>query len=151
MVVAVDSNTPAYSRDLFKTWDISKKALNTFIDIVLLANFTAPHHTSFWNMRYTRKWAFKAYAVIFSLGSNGSCLLKPAVLKRDGTDVVTSSACAATSGNWVSPYDGVPTTLASDLDIVGPLWGFASLMILIILQGSPCSTQGGASKPLSNI
>jgi hypothetical protein len=40
------------------------------------------------------------------------------VLKRDGTNVVTNSACTATSGNWVSPYDGVATTLASDLDIV---------------------------------
>ena len=44
--------------------------------------------------------------------------LYPAVLKRDGTNVVTDSSCAAISGNWVSPYDNVPTTLASDLDIV---------------------------------
>ena len=42
-----------------------------------------------------------------------------AVLKRDGTNVVTDSACKALSGNWVSPYDNVTTTLASDLDIVG--------------------------------
>jgi len=41
-----------------------------------------------------------------------------AVLKRDGTSVVTDSACASTSGHWVSPYDNVATTLASDLDIV---------------------------------
>lgn len=47
-------------------------------------------------------------------------LRAPAVLKRDGTDVVTDSACKATSGNWVSPYDDVATTLASDLDIVSP-------------------------------
>lgn len=40
------------------------------------------------------------------------------MLKRDGTNVVTDSACKSTSGNWVSPYDGVATTLASDLDIV---------------------------------
>ncbi|KAF5331818.1 hypothetical protein D9611_008900 [Ephemerocybe angulata] len=39
------------------------------------------------------------------------------VLKRDGTNVVTDTSCAATSGNWVSPYDNVATTLASDLDI----------------------------------
>ena len=46
------------------------------------------------------------------------CLIvSPAVLKRDGTNVVTDSSCKATSGNWVSPYDGVATTLASDLDI----------------------------------
>ncbi|KAH9475455.1 putative secreted protein [Psilocybe cubensis] len=40
-----------------------------------------------------------------------------AVLKRDGTNVVVGSNCAATSGSWVSPYDNVPTNLASDLDI----------------------------------
>ncbi|KAJ7690330.1 hypothetical protein B0H17DRAFT_591010 [Mycena rosella] len=71
LTVAVDSNVPAYSRDLFKTWDII----------------------------------------------SGTCDTRETVLKRDGTDVVTNTACAATSGNWVSPYDGVATTLASDLDI----------------------------------
>ncbi|KAF9476126.1 hypothetical protein BDN70DRAFT_882839 [Pholiota conissans] len=71
LVVAVDSNSPAYSRDLFKTWDII----------------------------------------------SGTCDTRETVLKRDGTNVVTNSACTATSGNWVSPYDGVATTLASDLDI----------------------------------
>jgi hypothetical protein len=48
-------------------------------------------------------------------------LLSPcttAVLKRDGTNVVTDGSCSVTSGNWVSPYDNVPTSLASDLDIV---------------------------------
>jgi hypothetical protein len=44
-----------------------------------------------------------------------------AVLKRDGTNVVTDSSCAATSGHWVSPYDNVATNLASDLDIVSDL------------------------------
>ncbi|KAF7314732.1 hypothetical protein MKEN_00947200 [Mycena kentingensis (nom. inval.)] len=71
LVVAADSNSPAYDRDLFKTWDII----------------------------------------------SGTCDTRETVLKRDGTNVVTSTACAATSGNWVSPYDGVPTTLSSDLDI----------------------------------
>ncbi|KAJ7069294.1 hypothetical protein C8F01DRAFT_1245503 [Mycena amicta] len=71
LVVAVDSNVPAYSRSLFKTWDII----------------------------------------------SGTCDTRETVLKRDGTNVVTNSACSATSGNWVSPYDGVATTLASDLDI----------------------------------
>ncbi|KAF8203363.1 hypothetical protein BJ912DRAFT_1053329 [Pholiota molesta] len=71
LVVAVDSNSPAYARDLFKTWDTI----------------------------------------------SGTCDTRETVLKRDGTNVVTNSACTATSGNWVSPYDGVPTTLASDLDI----------------------------------
>jgi len=39
------------------------------------------------------------------------------VLKRDGTNVVTNSACAATSGTWKSPYDGATWTQASDIDI----------------------------------
>lgn len=59
---------------------------------------------------------------IRSVPCNGYSALSPlvaiAVLKRDGTNVVTDSACKATSGNWVSPYDNVATTLASDLDIV---------------------------------
>ncbi|KAF9466707.1 hypothetical protein BDZ94DRAFT_1250572 [Collybia nuda] len=71
LTVAAESNSPAYDRTLFKTWDII----------------------------------------------SGTCDTRETVLKRDGTNVVTSSACAATSGNWVSPYDGVATTLASDLDI----------------------------------
>jgi hypothetical protein len=28
------------------------------------------------------------------------------VLKRDGTNVTTNSACSATAGSWYSPYDG---------------------------------------------
>jgi len=39
------------------------------------------------------------------------------VLKRDGTNVVTDDACKATSGTWVSPYDGGSWTAASDVDI----------------------------------
>ena len=39
-------------------------------------------------------------------------------MKRDGTNVVTNSNCSPVSGHWVSPYDNVPTSLASDLDIV---------------------------------
>ena len=37
---------------------------------------------------------------------SGTCNTRETVLKRDGTNVVTSSACAATSGSWYSPYDG---------------------------------------------
>lgn len=48
---------------------------------------------------------------------SGSCNTREQVLKRDGTNVVTSSACAATSGTWVSPYDGATWTAASDVDI----------------------------------
>ena len=40
-----------------------------------------------------------------------------AVLKRDGTNVVTNTACNAVSGNWFSPYDDVTTTDSSSFDI----------------------------------
>ncbi|MEV6343700.1 HNH endonuclease family protein [Actinoplanes sp. NPDC051851] len=48
---------------------------------------------------------------------SGTCNTRETVLKRDGTSVVVSSACAATSGSWYSPYDGETWTAASDLDI----------------------------------
>jgi len=48
---------------------------------------------------------------------SGSCNTREAVLKRDGTNVVTDSSCAATSGRWFSPYDGATWTAASDVDI----------------------------------
>jgi hypothetical protein len=48
---------------------------------------------------------------------SGTCNTRETVLKRDGTSVVVSSACAATSGSWYSPYDGATWTAASDLDI----------------------------------
>ncbi|TVY25486.1 putative secreted protein, partial [Lachnellula hyalina] len=48
---------------------------------------------------------------------SGTCNTREEVLKRDGTSVVTSSACASTSGSWLSPYDGATWTAASDLDI----------------------------------
>ncbi|ONI82312.1 hypothetical protein ALI22I_40035 [Saccharothrix sp. ALI-22-I] len=48
---------------------------------------------------------------------SGSCNTRETVLKRDGTNVVTDSSCAATSGRWFSPYDGATWTLASDVDI----------------------------------
>ncbi|MEV4173823.1 HNH endonuclease family protein [Nonomuraea sp. NPDC049709] len=48
---------------------------------------------------------------------SGSCDTREQVLKRDGTNVVTSSSCAATSGRWYSPYDGATWTAASDVDI----------------------------------
>ncbi|KXN89533.1 hypothetical protein AN958_05559 [Leucoagaricus sp. SymC.cos] len=71
LTIADPSNSPAYSRDRFKTWDII----------------------------------------------SGNCDTRETVLKRDGMDVVTDSSCKAISGHWVSPYDGVATDLASDLDI----------------------------------
>ena len=66
---------------------------------------------------------------------SGNCNTRETMLKRDGTNVVQSSSCAATSGTWVSPYDGATwyirflcsftpenpnsfvRTAASDLDI----------------------------------
>jgi hypothetical protein len=48
---------------------------------------------------------------------SGSCNTRETVLKRDGTNVVTDSSCAATSGRWYSPYDGATWTAASDVDI----------------------------------
>jgi hypothetical protein len=47
----------------------------------------------------------------------GTCNTREQVLKRDGTNVVTDSSCAATSGRWYSPYDGATWTAASDVDI----------------------------------
>jgi uncharacterized protein DUF1524 len=48
---------------------------------------------------------------------SGSCDTRETVLKRDGTNVVTNSSCAATSGNWYSPYDGATWHASSDVDI----------------------------------
>ncbi|EDQ99675.1 uncharacterized protein LACBIDRAFT_316199 [Laccaria bicolor S238N-H82] len=56
--------------------------------------------------------AFKLWDTI-----SGKCDTRETVLIRDGTNVVTDSACTATSGDWVSPYDGVSTTVASSFDI----------------------------------
>ncbi|QFZ23764.1 HNH endonuclease family protein [Saccharothrix syringae] len=48
---------------------------------------------------------------------SGTCNTREQVLKRDGTNVVTDSSCAATSGRWYSPYDGATWGAASDVDI----------------------------------
>ncbi len=48
---------------------------------------------------------------------SGACNTREQVLKRDGTNVVVDSSCAATSGTWRSPYDGATWTAASDVDI----------------------------------
>ncbi|KAJ5649156.1 uncharacterized protein N7484_002879 [Penicillium longicatenatum] len=48
---------------------------------------------------------------------SGTCDTREVVLKRDGSGVVQSSSCAATSGTWYSPYDGATWTQASDVDI----------------------------------
>lgn len=51
------------------------------------------------------------------LTDTGACNTREVVLARDGTNVVQSSTCAATSGTWKSPYDGATWTAASDVDI----------------------------------
>ncbi|KAJ5344038.1 hypothetical protein MYU51_016787 [Penicillium brevicompactum] len=48
---------------------------------------------------------------------SGTCNTREVVLARDGTNVVQSSSCAATSGSWYSPYDGATWSAASDVDI----------------------------------
>lgn len=48
---------------------------------------------------------------------SGTCNTRETVLKRDGSNVVTNSSCAATSGSWYSPYDGSTWSAASDVDI----------------------------------
>jgi hypothetical protein len=48
---------------------------------------------------------------------SGACNTREEVLKRDGTNVVVDSNCAAISGKWFSPYDGATWTAASDVDI----------------------------------
>jgi hypothetical protein len=48
---------------------------------------------------------------------SGTCNTRETVLKRDGTDVVTDSACTSTSRSWYSPYDDATWTAASDVDI----------------------------------
>jgi hypothetical protein len=48
---------------------------------------------------------------------SGACNTREVVLKRDGTNVVQDSACAAISGSWYSPYDGATWSAASDVDI----------------------------------
>lgn len=48
---------------------------------------------------------------------SGTCDTREYVIKRDGSDVVTNSACTATSGSWTSPYDNVTTTNPSTFDI----------------------------------
>lgn len=48
---------------------------------------------------------------------SGTCNTREYILKRDGTNVTTDSACVATSGSWYSPYDGATWSAASDVDI----------------------------------
>lgn len=56
---------------------------------------------------------------------SGSCDTREYVLKRDGSNVVTTSSCEVTSGTWYSDYDGATWTAAGDVDIdhIVPLVG----------------------------
>ncbi|TRM66633.1 hypothetical protein BD626DRAFT_581525 [Schizophyllum amplum] len=49
--------------------------------------------------------------------SEGKCNTREYILRRDATTVTEGSDCYPTSGTWTSAYDGVKTTLPSDLDI----------------------------------
>jgi len=48
---------------------------------------------------------------------SGECTTRETVLQRQGKNVVLNAKCAATSGEWVSSYDGVTVTDPSKLDI----------------------------------
>ncbi len=67
----------------------------------------APTHTTTYDRELFPHWSTVS----------GSCNTRETVLKRDGTGVVTDSACASTSGRWLSAYDGATWTAASDVDI----------------------------------
>lgn len=47
----------------------------------------------------------------------GKCNTREYVLRRDGSAVTLDSECRSTAGTWLSPYDGLTWTDASDLDI----------------------------------
>ncbi|HEY8373549.1 MAG TPA: HNH endonuclease family protein [Pseudonocardiaceae bacterium] len=46
-----------------------------------------------------------------------SCDTRELLLQRQGENVTRDSECRATSGRWISPYDGVEITEARKLDI----------------------------------
>ncbi|MFF3404474.1 HNH endonuclease family protein [Streptomyces sp. NPDC002659] len=48
---------------------------------------------------------------------SGTCNTRETVLKRDGSNIVTNSSCAAISGSWFSKYDGVTLTSSSSVDV----------------------------------
>ncbi|TFK99738.1 hypothetical protein BDV98DRAFT_135147 [Pterulicium gracile] len=47
----------------------------------------------------------------------GACNARETVLERDGENVVTDAACKSTSGTWLSAFDGVTATDASEISI----------------------------------
>ncbi|GAA2671368.1 MULTISPECIES: HNH endonuclease family protein [Actinosynnema] len=50
-------------------------------------------------------------------GQGNSCDTREVVLREQGAGVQTDDECKATTGTWVSAYDGVEVTKAGDLDI----------------------------------
>lgn len=81
---------------------------------------------------------------------SGSCDTRETVLKRDGSNVQTSSACAATSGTWYSDYDGATWTAASDVDIdhIVPLVRFCLLPLSKALLTALAERSMGLWRPL---
>nr|WP_245380166.1 HNH endonuclease family protein [Kibdelosporangium banguiense] len=50
-------------------------------------------------------------------GTGDSCDTREIVLQRQGTAVARDAKCRATSGKWLSPYDGAEITEATKVDI----------------------------------
>jgi len=94
-------NSPTASADL--PTPIAASTARSYLSQLTVAT---PDHTG-----YSRD-KFPTWITI-----DGTCNTREWIIKRDGTNVVTNSACTATSGNWYSPYDGTTFTAASGLDI----------------------------------
>ncbi|WP_418153910.1 HNH endonuclease family protein [Actinoalloteichus caeruleus] len=47
----------------------------------------------------------------------GTCNTREMVLRRDGTDVEVGADCYPTAGSWYSPFDGVTTSVPSEISI----------------------------------
>jgi len=52
-----------------------------------------------------------------AVSGTGSCTARQYILKRDGTNVVTSDGCQPTSGSWQSDFDNATTTTVSNATI----------------------------------
>ncbi|MFB9371222.1 HNH endonuclease family protein [Kitasatospora albolonga] len=74
-----------------------------------LASLTvaAPSHESTYDRALFPHW----------ITISGTCNTRETVLKRDGSNVTTDSACASVSGSWYSQYDAVTFTASGSLDI----------------------------------
>jgi hypothetical protein len=86
------TDVAGYARDKFKTWDTISGTCST--------RSSAPSSSISYCFEANRWIGHREY-----------------VLQRDGTNVTVNAACTATSGTWVSPYDGGIWTAASEVDI----------------------------------